>query len=408
MGVRDGRLDLGRLALCCWLCLTVVGIRAASSEEFSDLPIGYQEITEGEDGMVKVLARCVPAQPLLDELAKRAGVTLEQARPVQAYVSAGTRPRDLQFAQPFDWIGRVADDVCLLAKKGDSNVVTLEMIPALYYDPFLTEEEVIAKYRTEISPQTPAEGIKTGLVIIDGHLIRPPYAIAWEKSGEYDAQITLNGVPWFRVWGVQLGPATVAPDVPPSGQFDNLDDLCYFVSAKLYGRLLKANAGDVTKTLKEANAFIKTQSVAEDCPIENPTKRPVLRTGEGKWEVYPSNFDFSTGRCRILATRIPSLEESVKSRIAELDGSLRRGHMLIGGVGAVSSLSRHPFSPREWKLLADIPSPGCLQRECVLRDSLSQLRSESRTLAANLRSQDYAFSQTISGRIPSLTWEPHG
>lgn len=388
---KDRRSHRAGLFLCCCLCCAIMGLRPASSEEFSDLPMGHLEIAEGDNGTIKVLARCVAAQPLLEDLAKRAGVTLEQPRPIQAYVSVGTRPRDLQFAEPFEWIDRVAYDVCLRAKKGDGNVVTLEMIAALYYDPFLIEEEVIAKYRTEISPQTPAEGIMTGLVIIDGHLIRPPYAIAWEKSGEYDAQITVNGVPWFTEYGVGPLDWTVAPDLPPSGQFDNLDHLRYYVSDRLYPRLLKTHNGDVAKTKADANAFINTQLIAKDLPIEDPTGRPKLKRDCGLFDIYPGNFEFSTGTCRLPNTRTPDLEETTRNTIARMRASLGRARILVG-VSGREPASHGPLpQDASHEMLAMTPL-STLQRECLLTDTLGgRTRSNARVLAVNLLTEDYDF-----------------
>lgn len=363
-----------------------------------DPPIGFLEIKDGPDGKITVHARCVRGQDLLDELAKRAGFTLQAERPVQCYVSIDPTSANARYWSVRKWLQFAAEE-CGLRFDGEDDKRTATLTQSdYYYDPFLTEDEVVAKYRTSLEPVTPEKGITNGLVILEGHLIRPPYEVAWNKINECDAQITVNKLPLFKVYGPKAAKPTPVPELPETGQFSTLSDLCLYVSMKLYPTLLEESGRDPVKAKKAALAFVQGQDITKGMDVVDRDGYPSLRSSEYSFsDIFLEGYNFETGKPFVRRVEIPSLERAVSDEITPIENQLAAGNLLSG----FRTKWPHFAAKNDADLISilpELPKATVLQRECLLQDGFGYSKPDARMAACNLMDDDYAFMIKRAGR----------
>jgi hypothetical protein len=369
-----------RLAwLCVLLCLT------ASAEFGSDLPIGYQEITDLGDGNYRVVARCVETRALLETLAAKTGKPIVFDQPCNTYVSI-LHPDKI--APPEKWLDYVAGLGamlnCTLKEDGAWHVYALSLNPL--YEPALTEQEILDKYRLAVSPASSASsGIDKGLVFCRGALIPPPYDVTWQITGDGRAEIAINGVTVRQV--IQrsaISAVREVPDLPASGQFERYGGLDEYVAYRLYPTLLTNMS---PHEAREATIrFLETQHIVE-AVLQDAGIYPnigVRFTGQ-TWrsDIFPVNYDYEVGDAwDAEADAGKPVDEDAARSATEIESWLSQDRIVVYSKSGVILL--HPDLSAQLanslKLARDL-SP--VQAECVLAEVLED-RGLARELAANL------------------------
>jgi hypothetical protein len=382
---RSGGRRLG--LLCVLLCLT------ASAEFGSDLPIGYQEITDVGDGNYRVVARCVETRALLEAIAAKTGKPIVFDQPCNTYVSILLPDK---VAPPEKWLDYVAAKGgylhCELKADGAWHVFALSRNPE--YQPALTEQEVLKEFRVDLHAESDVlSGIREGLVFCRGALIAPPYEVTWQLTGEGRADVAINGVTVEQVFIPVISTSTSTstldevPELPASGQFEEYDDLDRYLAFRLYPSLLAAMSPQQAR--EAVKAFIETQQIVEEIVDEQQQDEQqrvggfVVRLVDFTPLVFlfPANYDYDTGKTRQPKYPGDTLDEVAARSAAAIESSLSDDRILIYGDGM--SMLRRGDAARfadGLKLARDLP---LAQAECLIREVVSSPR-QSRRLVANL------------------------
>ncbi len=366
-----------------------------------DLPIGYQEITEVEKGKYRVLARCIETRKLLEAVAEKTGKPVVFDEPCKTYVSI-LHPSKI--ASPESWMDYIAtmsrSGSCTLRDDGVWHVRSLSINPV--FEPGLTEQEVIEKYRRDVPPRPKSpSGIEEGLVFYHGVLLPPPYNVAWRMSDEGYAEVTINGVAIKRLSPPPpIGKNREIPEIPPSGQCEDERQLHDYVAYRLYPDLLLTMSPD--KAREAVISFLETQSLVESV-VEDMDFGPniAVRFRGKNWmsEIFPENYDYNLGN--ITGQRVdngPSLESAAASSATALASQLSKEEIsfyaktgTVSMIGDGSGLLVDAFTTAR-----DLP---LLQAECVLSEAVSD-RVLARELAANLSGRyDAAISYIEAIRL---------
>jgi hypothetical protein len=375
-----------RLAwLCVLLCLS------ASAEFGSDLPLGYQEITEVGDGNYRIVARCVETRALLEAIAAKTGKPIVFHQPCNTYVSVLEPTR---IGPPHIWLGYIALKgaflECRLRADGAWHVYALSANPE--YQPALTEQEILEEFRVDRRAKSNVvSGINEGLVFCRGTLIPPPYEVGGEITGDGTADIVMNGVTVKRLFRPvnpsSSGGTRQVPDFPKSGQFEKAAELEQYVAYQLYPSLLRTmspqHARDAViaflNTQHQVEAVVEEQQIDEqqiDAPIGN-----ILFQMEGLRFLFPANYDYSVGDVWFPEYPDEPVEEFVKRSVAEIESSLSQNWILIFSDGKYMLPQEHAARlANRVKLAQHLPLP---QTECLLEEVIP-CRKASREIAANL------------------------
>jgi hypothetical protein len=374
------RASVASLGLLC-----VLLAHTAFADLRRDLPIGYQEITEVEKGKYRVLARCIETRKLLEAVAEKTGKPVVFDESCNTYVSI-LHPSKI--ASPESWMDYIAtmsgSENCTLRDDGVWHVRSLSINPV--FEPGLTEQEVIEKYRRDVPPRPNApSGIEEGLVFYHGVLLPPPYDVAWRISDEGYAEVTINGVGIKKLSPKPpIGENRKIPEIPPSGQFEDRKQLRDYVVYRLYPDLLPSMSPD--KAREAVISFLETQSLVESV-VEDMDFRPNIAVrfkGENSMSViFPVNYDFNLGNItRQPADNGPSLESAAASSATTLASQLTKEKIsFYATTGTLSMIGDGSgLLVDTLKTARDLP---LLQAECVLSEVVED-RVMARELAANL------------------------
>jgi hypothetical protein len=384
-----------RLAwLCVLLCLT------ASAEFGSDLPIGYQEITDLGDGNYRVVARCVETRALLEAIAAKTGKPIVFDQPCNTYVSILHPEKVAPAAAWLDYIaGLGAYLECRLKDDGAWHVYSL--IPDPAYDPALTEQEILQKFWLNLAPAPGLpSGIKEGVFFFHGVFIPPPYDITWQLTGDGTAEVAVNGVIIREFVPERIGSTMRhVPDLPASGQFAETADLFMYVPLQLYPSLLSRMPSD--QALQAVVDFLNGQQLIEEVAYEKATRGISVRfVGQNFWcSFFPTNYDLDIGAAIQMGTEADRpLEDRAEEVANDVAFSLSRDRILIHSNYSQSSLSGGS-SARLADCLRRVRDLPLAQAECLLGEVVGN-RGHSRALVANLPgSYDRVISQLEAMRL---------
>jgi hypothetical protein len=321
---------------------------------------------------------------LLETLAAKTGKPIVFDQPCNTYVSI-LHPDKI--APPEKWLDYVAGLGamlnCTLKEDGAWHVYALSLNPL--YEPALTEQEILDKYRLAVSPASSASsGIDKGLVFYRGALIPPPYDVTWQITGEGRAEIAVNGIAVRQV--IQrsaISAVREVPDLPASGQFEETEPLRRYVAFGLYPSLLTSMSPDEAR--EAAIRFLETQEIVEALLDDDAGRNIAVRFAGQSWrsEIFPENYDYELGdvsEARGIAGK--SVDEDAMHSATEFESWLSQDRIVVYSKSGVILL--HPGLSAQLanslKLARDL-SP--VQAECVLAEVLED-RGLARELAANL------------------------
>ncbi len=401
----------------CVLSMGLVCALAVSgwAADFSDLPIGYLEITEYEDGQLNVLARCVPAERLLADLAKRSGVALEFPTPVSACVSLPIQP-DRDLVRPAHWWFVQVLTACGLTRHVPPGAETGQVRPEHpdRYNPMLPETEVIAKYkRPAVTPATaPGEGITGAVLILRGKFVPPPYRVEvgapyrLEVDGDSAilADVLVNGVLWTQVEELPTpGEGTPEPKMPASGQFEDVLTLRDYVWLVLYPKHLKTSGPKIAH--QRVVEFLESQQLIEK--IVDPEELLIIYAHDPHRlpnALVPADYELSTGRFvddgmainrGKTAAELGDEEADELRHLLALDRVVVRGTHGRGGASGIGGVCQFR------SCLAEAYTLPLAQRECALREILRN-RCVARELAVNLPSDYQELTKALDALVAEL------
>jgi hypothetical protein len=386
---RSGGRRLG--LLCVLLCLT------ASAEFGSDLPIGYQEITDVGDGNYRVVARCVETRALLEAIAAKTGKPIVFDQPCNTYVSILLPDK---VAPPEKWLDYIAGRSilhCILSDEGAWRVYSLS---GPQYQSELTEEEILEQYRADLAPKSNLRsGIKSGLVFCRGVLIPPPYEVTFQVFSERSAEVTINGITVHEINRPAVSPDAVieAPDLPLSGQFESKQPLRRHIAFRLYPSLLTSMS---PREARDAViAFLETQEIVESIVSEQHAvgNIEVYFAGQRSLsDIFPLNYDYNQGNVRQSPVPTRPIEEVAARFVDQIQIELSADKILLYSKGGRYELLAEELGGRV-RLARDLP---LAQAECVLAEAVG--RFFSRELAANMPGRyDAAISLLEAMRLRS-------
>lgn len=367
-----------------FLCL-IVNV-PASADLRRDLPIGYQEITEVSPGQYRVLARCVQTSALLESVAEKTGKPLVFDVPCNTYVSILHPKKIASLESWLDYIAGMGGSLhCRLRDDGAWHVFQLSINPV--YKPELSETEVINTYRSNMRPSPGASsGIPRGLVFHYGVLLLPPYSISPISNDSGETDITINGV--SVRWISKAAPRNQkreAPEFPSSGQFEDTQQLCDYVTLRLYPEFLSSASPEEARDA--VIEFLKTQLLVEvvltDEPLGTVNIEVQFRGQPWRSDIFPVNYDYDLGCIQSVDedTTVGS-HEIIQSSVNQITSLLSKdvllfysktGQLVMPG-GLAAQLAEC------MKIARDLP---LLQAECILEE-LVEDRALARDLAVNL------------------------
>ena len=390
-----------------WLCmfalatglavvLGAAGPAAGWTEDIAKLPIGHVSITDRDDGTLNVTARCVPTRTLLDTLAERTGMPVVFEDPVYTYVTIyGAKPRPIN-----EWMREVAwHGTCRIAVRDRKWVVTAGQFGEM--DGTRTESEIIEKWsRPKPECIVPEDGIRDGILILNGHYIPAPYEIEVLDAGGGRWDVLVNGVvacsrpvpqppppEGFNTWAKYHNRPI---EIPESGQFGWPSEELTLYSFRLYRDALNKALETQEREAAAATAkqhlldFLNTQQFF----IENGDPETVT-VWDSKRElakpILPHGVDPNTGRlfCPMSEGSPPSGETAARNEAAGLARTLSSFVLIANeNLGRTTGLRGESFRD-----LADIlyqsHDRNLFEREAMLTE-LGLCPDVARFLAVNL------------------------
>ena len=385
----------------------------AHADANSELPIGYLEITEGDDGLINVEARCAPVATLLGEVVARAGKQLEMPAPIRTYV---TIHEPEKWESPAWWLSRIELRAGLKASRSAQELEAAAVYRPVVgwgYDPTLEEDAVLDQYRHPAAEAADA-GLEGAVLILQGRYLPPPYEVATNALESGNIEVRVNGV---LAWTAKVPPLSTYSDgsypdgIPASGQFKKWDDLTAYIRHKLYPALLRQRGKE--QALQAVREFVETQDIVEKVyPKDHISKRfpgqqdfpgidvRLRGNGEGR-NVFPGNYDYERGkviRARILGrssepeSPVEGAAERAAKHAAERAGeraawwkeNLAKPKVIARTSGAgqceLSTLDALEGFREHLRACQDL---SLCERECLMHESLSDIRL-ARSIAANL------------------------
>lgn len=364
------------------------------AEDDAGLFVSSLAIQERSDGAIQVKARCVQAQELLDQLAKRAGKTVQLPGALLNYVSldAGGTWEPAEW-----WLSRLLDR-CLCNMDRCNDPVWKGTFTS--YDPSLDEAAVKRLHASAAPAQVKRGQGGKGGVLANGRYVTPPYQVSFERTSKTTGQVCLNGLvmkelkqdaaPTRDPWG------TVC-ELPESGQFVSAHDLLGYVCNTLYPAELAKGGQD--KAREQVIQFLGSQDIVER--IVYPESLESLaasfsRDFRGYLTVFPADYDFAKGRLRPSAPRPEkrqTLEERGRKEADALADAIKGPYLhVLCGTDAQFTVTKPEVLSRIADVCSQATALGPLKAECLLVEcGFDPIMA--RSVAANLDTDGTVISQ---------------
>ncbi len=386
--------------------LVVLGVAGPAAAwtpgDIAKLPIGHVNVADHEEGKLSVTARCVPTKALLETLAERTAIPIVFEGPVRTYVMVeGIKSR------PIDaWMRYVSNrgmcNIKLLGNKWVVSVVTEAELKGI--DGTLTEPEIIEKWSWP-KPEcvVPENGIRDGILILNGHYIPAPYKIEVRDAGNGRWDVLVNGVvaysrpvlrkpppEGFNSWPeYQNRPI----EIPESGQFVWRSEELDLYSHRLYRDALDKALESQEREVAAATAkqhlldFLNTQQFFIESG--DPETVTIWDSKRGYAQsILPENLDPNTGLLCNMSGGLPPAPETMARKIAAGLAKRLPGRILVIAPACnYGSLGESGFPGGYFAYFADVLSQSrdrsLFEREAILSE-LVVCPDQARFLAVNL------------------------
>ncbi len=395
------------------------GVCALSSlawgADLSGLPIGFLRITEDEEGQINVVARCVPAEDLLKELAERAGQVLDFPVPLRICISLPRQASNTLFKSPQFWLEEAITAGGLAPRLPDgASIVQIASEKAERYDATLDESEVMDKCKWPTADAaTAVEGRITGAVLIlRGKFIPPPYHVAVGAPYRLDvqgvsvpvAEVLVNGAVWTIAQGMdELSVKAPKSELPAPGQFRSRKALRDYVWKVLYPTSLRESGVVVAREkvveflrgqdlIKEVVDPIELEVIYSDDPHQRPHRLKAINYNLQTAQYEDDGMGINVGKTA------PRLGEE---KADELRHALAREQVILKGTHGRLHLSGADAVAKFRRLVVEAYPLPLPEKECVLAEMILD-REPAREFAANLSSDYEALTNALDGLLAKL------
>ncbi len=366
-----------------WKCIGLLALAGfAACEVQADGPTGVT-VSPGDAGTVSVTAVAAPLQEVLTALAQADGCDAEFAAPLPARV---TLTDASGYRTPEEWIYDI-NSAMNVSSKREEGMWRFEVMFPERYDPSLSAEEVVTRYRRAERPEAPREGIVGAVLILHGQYAPPPYEVRVVEEADGGRRIEVNGV----AAETYAERPTASPPPMPAGDLKGFQAKNYLelerVAAHVWYPELRKTMGtraaieEVVRRLRGQDIVIEVEVTwYENIPSILMSTTDGVLAGALVHSVFPASYDFDTGV--IFGDEPLPLEKRVEMQAETLRKQLARPEVVVYGRTGIVVL-RGPEPALE---LAEILEQGrdrdVLELECALIPLLED-RQLAREVAAN-------------------------